>query len=310
MSFDPTFASSQQLIQLSALATRWAKLPKSRARATAMGAGQSRFRGRGLDFAEVRAYTPGDDVRTIDWKITARKGRTHTRLYTEERERPVIIVCDLSSSLFFGSRTQFKSVLVAQAAAFCAWMAKEQGDRVGAVVFDEWQHLENKPVLRQQGVLTLLQWLERVQLDQLRRLKEDDYPQPVISFAEQFTQLARMVRPGSRVLIFSDFVQHDPSAELALGQIASHSSLHVFRVFDRLETELPDPGLYPVIIDHQPTLLDSRDRQVRRQFRQLGQKRFKQLEHQLEQLNSPLLSLSNQRLIDQYLPLLAEAMQR
>ena len=97
----------------------------------------SRLRGRGLDFEEVRAYLPGDDVRTIDWRVTARTGVPHTRVYTEERDRPALLVVDQRLAMFFGTRLNLKSVTAAEAAALAAWRVFLSGDRVGAVVFDD-----------------------------------------------------------------------------------------------------------------------------------------------------------------------------
>src|SRR5579883_213932 len=104
------------------------------ARATLVGAHSSAQRGRGLEFQEVRPYVAGDDVRAIDWRVTARRGRPHTRLYREERERPVWLLADLDPGLFFGSRLQPKSAVVVRACAFLAWVASQAGDRVGAVL--------------------------------------------------------------------------------------------------------------------------------------------------------------------------------
>src|SRR5665811_1284239 len=100
------------------------------------GGHRSAQRGRGLEFEEVRPYAAGDDARTIDWRVTARRGKPHTKLFREERERPVWIVADLHPGLFFGSRRQFKSALLLRAAALLGWVAALSGDRVGAVIAD------------------------------------------------------------------------------------------------------------------------------------------------------------------------------
>ncbi len=94
---------------------------------------QSRFRGRGIDFQESRNYQPGDDIRTMDWRVTARTGRPHTKVFQEERERPIIIVIDCNPSMFFGTRVAFKAVIAARLAALIAWAAIRNGDRIGAV---------------------------------------------------------------------------------------------------------------------------------------------------------------------------------
>ncbi len=116
----------------------------------------SRFRGRGIDFAEVRVYQPGDDIRTIDWRVTARTGVAHTKLFQEERERPVLLLVDQSSSMYFGSRVMFKSVLAARTAALLAWAVLERGDRIGGIVFSEHGHREIRPRRNKHAVLRLL----------------------------------------------------------------------------------------------------------------------------------------------------------
>ena len=94
------------------------------------GSHRTAQRGRGLEFEEVRRYTPGDDARNIDWRVTARRGQPHTKLFREERERPVWLVADLHPGLYFGSRYQLKSSLLLRSAALLAWVASMDGDRL------------------------------------------------------------------------------------------------------------------------------------------------------------------------------------
>jgi hypothetical protein len=121
------------------LALRFRPLGESRLAATVVsargGTRLSRQRGRGIDFSEVRLYQPGDDVRTIDWRVTARKNVPHTKVFREERERLTLIVVDQSQSMFFGSRVRLKSVAAAEFAGLAAWRAIRQNDRVGGVSF-------------------------------------------------------------------------------------------------------------------------------------------------------------------------------
>lgn len=116
----------------------------------------SRVRGRGLDFEELRQYLPGDDVRTIDWKVTARSRRPFVRVYTEEKDRPVTLVVDQRINMFFGSARAMKSVTAAEAAALCAWRALADGDRVGSLLFDDANVVEHRPQ-RDRG--SMLRWL-------------------------------------------------------------------------------------------------------------------------------------------------------
>ena len=111
--------------------------PGLRSQSILAGRHRSKLRGRGLDFDEVRKYVSGDDIRNIDWKVTARVGETHTKVFTEERERPVLLIIDQSPSMFFGSKRFLKSVIAAHTAALCAWRVLEVGDRIGGAVFND-----------------------------------------------------------------------------------------------------------------------------------------------------------------------------
>ena len=128
---------------------------RNRALSALAGPNKSNFRGRGIEFEEVRNYQPGDDIRSIDWRVTARTGSAHTKLFQEERERPVLVAVDQRSNMFFGSSHCFKSVLAAQLAGLLAWSALDAGDRVGGLVFNGATHRELRPRRSRKAVLAL-----------------------------------------------------------------------------------------------------------------------------------------------------------
>ena len=141
------------------------RLPMRQAAASALaGAYRSRFRGRGVDFLESRNYQPGDDIRNMDWRVTARTGKPHTKVFQEERERPVLVVMDASPSLFFGTKTRLKSVAAGQLAAAVAWSAVRRGDRIGGFLFAPGKHRELRPAGGRRGAMRMIQglvdWLE------------------------------------------------------------------------------------------------------------------------------------------------------
>ena len=125
-------------------------------RSPLIGLHHSKLRGRGVDFDQVRVYQAGDDVRTIDWRVTARTQEPNTKLFHEERERPIFIMVEQSCRLFFGSGQMFKSVLAAQAASLIGWAALGHNDRVGGLVFGDNEHYEIKPRRSKQSLLQLL----------------------------------------------------------------------------------------------------------------------------------------------------------
>ena len=139
------YTDIRELIQLRYAARGMDLLQANKTRNPLSGLLSSKFRGRGIDFAEVRIYQPGDDVRTIDWRVTARTQIPHTKLFQEEKERPVLILVDQSTSMFFGSRQAFKSVLAAESAALIAWTALERGDRVAGIVYSQKGQREVRP---------------------------------------------------------------------------------------------------------------------------------------------------------------------
>src|SRR6201991_795161 len=120
-------------------------LPRQPVHSLLSGRFASRMRGRGLNFEEIRDYRPGDDVRSIDWKVTARLQAPHVRVFNEERDRQALLVVDQRLAMFFGSRLAMKSVTAAEAAAIAAWRVLGVGDRVGAIVFDDRGLAEFRP---------------------------------------------------------------------------------------------------------------------------------------------------------------------
>src|SRR5210317_539963 len=136
------------------------RLPMRQAAASALaGAYRSRFRGRGVDFVESRNYQPGDDIRNMDWRVTARTGKPHTKIFQEERERPVLVVVDASPSLYFGTRTRLKSVAAGQLAAAIAWASVRRGDRIGAFLIAANGHRELRPTGGRRGAMRVIQGL-------------------------------------------------------------------------------------------------------------------------------------------------------
>ena len=125
------------LVLLKAEARGFSLLTRQPVGSLLAGRHASRLRGRGLTFEELRDYREGDDIRSMDWKATARLRSPHVRVYSEERERPVLLVVDQRSPMFFGSRRAMKSVVAAELAALGAWRALDSGDRVGGIVFNE-----------------------------------------------------------------------------------------------------------------------------------------------------------------------------
>ena len=202
----------------------------------------ARSKGRGMEFDEVRHYQNGDDIRAIDWRVTAKTGKTHTKLYREEVERPVLIATDLSPTMMFGSQLLFKSVQAAHLAALLAWHAKEKGDRVGGIVFNGEQHQELKPRSRQQGVLHYLHSLcsthDKALKASAEKSLETSAPSTKI-FAENCARLRQLSKPGSLVYLITDGFHLNEDTMRHLSQISRHCELVVALISDPLEHNLP-----------------------------------------------------------------------
>jgi len=206
----------------------------------------ARSKGRGMEFDEVRHYQTGDDIRAIDWRVTARTGITHTKVFREEVERPVLIATDLSNNMLFGSQLLFKSVQASHLAALVAWHAKDRGDRVGGIVFNQQKHTELKPRSRQQGVLHYLHSLSHIH--QLSSQSAFHAPsgsevQPSMiqkAFDENCGRIRQLSKPGSLVYLITDGNHLSQEALRHLSNIARHCELVVCLIHDPLELSLPN----------------------------------------------------------------------
>jgi uncharacterized protein (DUF58 family) len=204
------------------------------ARALLLGSHRGAHRGRGLEFEEVRPYAAGDDVRSIDWRVTARRGRVHTKLFREERERPVWLLVDLQPGMFFGSRMQMKSAVAVRAAALLAWIAIAGGDRVGAVIRNGSETRCLPPRTREAGVLPIL--------TELLALQPRSPAMPIANnLRETLSQLRPLLHPGSLVLALSDFAEASSTDQSLWSALAAHAECRLFWITDQLEREgLPD----------------------------------------------------------------------
>jgi uncharacterized protein (DUF58 family) len=219
------------------------RLAPSRVLARQAGGHRSRFHGRGMEFAEVRAYLPGDDVRTIDWRVTARRGKPHTKLFQEERERPVLLTVDYRRPMFFATRGRFKAVQATLLASLLAWRALGQGDRIGGLLFSEEHTLELRPGTGKKAVLQLLR--QMVGHPAWQRPAHRPFA-PRQRLAGSLQRLGRVARPGSLVLLLSDFHQWDDEVAKQLTLLSRHCQLGLLFCHDPLEEELPPAGLYRV----------------------------------------------------------------
>jgi len=286
----------EELVQLNAAAKRLS-LPKSKIiRRPQTGSHHSRFKGRGMEFAEVRTYQAGDDVRSIDWRVTARKQTPHTKLYQEERERPVMIVCDQSASMFFGSSRCMKSVLSARSTALLSWSAIAHNDRVGGIVFSDNDIRSFKPARNRKSVLQLLKEVER--FNQILLTSEHFVSKPHASrqgshqgsyqgsyqdspqasfhnpqnggLASALQEACQVTKPGTMVFVISDFLSINEHSERHLRSLSAHNELILIHCTDPLERSLPNAAGLPVRDDDEVFFISSSDDATRNSIKEFA----------------------------------------
>jgi uncharacterized protein (DUF58 family) len=199
----------------------------------------SRLRGRGLNFDELRRYQPGDDLRHMDWRASLRTGKPVVRTFTEERDRPALIVVDQRMSMFFGSQRSFKSALAAELAALAAWMVFNAGDRVGGLVFNDQRIDCIAPLRSRKRVEALLSRV--VQQNQALNAGNPD--------AEDEDQLDKALQRclalaghDHLICIISDFAGAGERTLQLMRQLRAHNDVIALQVYDPLAMKLPSNG--------------------------------------------------------------------
>lgn len=265
---------------------------RRRALAQLSGGQRSNFRGRGIEFEEVRGYQAGDDIRAIDWRVTARTGTAHTKMFHEERERPILLVVDQRPAMQFGSRHCFKSVLAAELAALLAWSALGNNERVGGLLMRADDHWEMRPRNSRRKVLALLSALaEPLPVSDTNTTA--DSPQ---RFASLLRSARRVARPGTSIFLISDFdgAERDDAQE-ELFQLARHTEITGIHCSDPLEAMLPPAGEYAVTDGRSRTHLDTSAAALRASFAQEFEIRLEFCRERLLRLGVPLIQASTQQ---------------
>ena len=224
---------------------------------------QSPFKGRGMEFDESRLYQPGDDIRNIDWRVTARTGKTHTKIFREERERPIFLWVDLRASMFFATRGMFKSVMASKLASLVAWSAEHYGDRVGSVIFSEKFHYELRPYRGKTGVLRFINKL--VDHPAWQDPYSGQHDKTAISKA--LIRIGRIARPGSMIFLMSDFRYLNNTSEKQLIRLSKHNDIMLFYISDPLEQALPPAGQYRISDGGSEIVIETYDKDRVEQYR-------------------------------------------
>jgi uncharacterized protein (DUF58 family) len=200
------------------------------------GKNVSKLRGRGLNFEELRHYQPGDDIRSMDWKVTRRTGKPHIKVYTEERERNVYLLVNQSSSMFFGSTNKVKSVIAAEISALMAWKVTDSGDRVGAIVYND-NKVTVVPAKRgKQHVVNVLTEVVK----QNHELKVGHFDKsPAQSINHALAKLTHICGHNALIIIIGDGQGWDQQSTNYIKNIRQHNDVIACHIFDPLEQQLP-----------------------------------------------------------------------
>ena len=228
--------SLQHLQQLEGPARGLSFLPRQPAKSILNGQHASRLRGRGLNFEELRSYLPGDDIRSIDWKATARKREPHVRVYTEERDRPALVIVDQRQSMFFGTSHCMKSVTAAEVAAVTAFRVLAKGDRIGGIVFDDKRVDEFKPQRSRRALYALLKNIEKKN----QALSADNPPVTEPMPLNQPLQAAsRIARHDHLIVVVSDFDGIDDETHRHVTDLARGNDVCLMLIHDPWAADMP-----------------------------------------------------------------------
>lgn len=229
------YVSSEALLQTRFVAKDLSLEARKKSTALMEGPVRTRYKGRGMEFAEVRPYQAGDDIRTIDWRVTARMQEPYTKLFQEERERPVMLMVDQRATMFFGSKQEFKSVYAAKLAAIIGWTAHAHNDRIGALVFGDRRQYDIRAKRTKHAVLDLINRL----VEANRELRSPSKEFCEFDLNTMLKEASRIAHPGSLVILISDFHDIESHCAEALSRLSKSADVMAIHLFDPLERQLP-----------------------------------------------------------------------
>lgn len=291
------FVSLQDLLRMEHIASGFSFLAKKqKVRSILGGKHASKLRGRGLDFEEVRNYVAGDDIRNIDWKVTARTQKTHSKVFSEEKEKPALIVVDQTKSMFFGSQKRTKSVVAAELAALAAFRVQKEGDRVGGVVFaDDGLDI----VFPKRDRKNMLRFMERIVVRN-RNLQNTAPFNFETAVKEIFLKVRNIVTHDFLVIIISDFHRYSPEVIKNITYISQHNDVVLLKVFDPMERDIPRTKIIASDLEKQ-VVVDGSNKGVKENFEKGFDQDYEKFESQMKKHRIPLLLIDTITAVDKQL---------
>lgn len=246
-------------------------------------------KGRGMTFSEVRQYQPGDDIRYIDWRVTARTQKTHTKVFVEEHERPTILVTEQTPHLFFGSQVRLKTAQALNVSAILAWISLTHNERVGGISFNHLQSVWVPPKRSQQTVLHLLQKSISLQ-EQMSKPSAPDTQ----AWVDTLNQLLKVNKPGNKIFLVGDMMQLVENASPLLHKLKKNTDVTAIHIYDNLEKNLPKLGWLSMtksFSSDKLVKLDSFRLKTRKAYTNLYQVQWKETQEVFSKLTIPLVEI-------------------
>jgi uncharacterized protein (DUF58 family) len=246
---------------------------------------RSTIKGRGIDFDEVREYQPGDDIRSIDWRVSARTQKIYTKIYKEEKERPILLGVDLGFSMRFASQKAFKSIIAAHFATLISWLSFKNKDRIGAIVFTGDKHLEVRPQGGKQGVQKLIKTLVLMHQNQIKQ----HFKQDLITTLQR---LHKISLPGSLVMLISDFQNFNQQSQDLCHLIAKRNDLVFVFIYDKIEKKSPKANHYLISDGENISTLDTRIKKNKKNYENQFSIRFQKVQDFAKKVKAPFLAIN------------------
>ncbi len=241
---------------------RWLHLKTKLHASNQAGDVKSAFKGRGIEVEEIRSYAFGDDVRDIDWRVTARKNSPYTKIYSEERDREIYVLLDLSPSMVFGTRKELKSVTASKITALLGWMAQENNDRFGVFIFDGRQNWQFKPQQNRAQLLAIFNKIAEINQDIIKHEVKSE------GLKKTLQMLVKNLKDRATVFVISDFAGFNDDEKKSLAALSKKTSLFCLNVYDVLEAQAPAPGQYMAANGSEKLVFDSGQNAFRREYQQ------------------------------------------
>jgi len=288
------FVTLQDLLKMEPMAQGFSFLSrKQKVKSILGGKHASKLRGRGLDFEEVRNYVAGDDIRNIDWKVTARTKKTHTKVFSEEKEKPALIIVDQSKSMFFGSQVKTKSFVAAELAALAAFRILKEGDRVGGVVFADNGIDVISPKRDRKNIFRFFEQIVKrnQELETSSALNFDE------ALKDVFAKIRTIISHDFLILIISDFHRYSPEVIKQLSYMSRHNDVILAKIFDPLERDLPETKIV-ASSENMQNMLNGNQENIRQRFQDGFDEEYKKFERQMTKYRIPLFKINTVEDID------------